>query len=169
MLLALATWFGAVRLRSDLQLRIVGWPQWSRPMRVAFLWDFHTGSHSGDIARLNANLFWHRMAGARHLDGWQCRVGWLEPASCRWTSLGRDAIVDPMLLVLGWTSSLATGSGCVSSHSARAAPDGSTPALLHHAASSPQRCTSRRCPRHKGTVNSSLTLRPRARLWARAA
>ena len=54
--------------------------------------------------------------------------------------------------------------GCVSSHSARAVTLGSTPALLHHAASSPQRWTSRWCPRHNGTVNSSLTLRPSARL-----
>jgi predicted MPP superfamily phosphohydrolase len=37
-----------------LHLKIDGWPQWSRPMRVAFLSDFHTGSHAGDIARLTA-------------------------------------------------------------------------------------------------------------------
>jgi hypothetical protein len=36
--------------------------------------------------------------------------------------------------------------------------------FLHHAASLPQRWTSRWCPRHSGTVNSSLTFRPRARL-----
>jgi predicted MPP superfamily phosphohydrolase len=35
-----------------LQLEIAGWPRWSRPLRVAFLSDFHTGSHSDDVARL---------------------------------------------------------------------------------------------------------------------
>ena len=53
------------------------------------------------------------------------------------------------------------GSGCVSNHSARAGTVGSMPAFRHHAASSPQRWTSRWCPRHNGTVNSSLTLRPK--------
>jgi predicted MPP superfamily phosphohydrolase len=37
-----------------LRLTIAGWPKWSRPMRIAFLSDFHTGSHSGDVNRLNA-------------------------------------------------------------------------------------------------------------------
>ena len=37
-----------------LHLKIVGWPQWPRPIRIAFLSDFHTGSHAGDVARLNA-------------------------------------------------------------------------------------------------------------------
>jgi predicted MPP superfamily phosphohydrolase len=36
-----------------LHLEIAGWPQWSRPLRVAFLSDFHTGSHSDDVTRLN--------------------------------------------------------------------------------------------------------------------
>ena len=36
-----------------LNLEIAGWPQWSRPLRIAFLSDFHTGSHSDDVARLN--------------------------------------------------------------------------------------------------------------------
>ena len=35
-----------------LQLMIDGWPRWSRPLRVVFLSDFHTGSHSDDVARL---------------------------------------------------------------------------------------------------------------------
>jgi hypothetical protein len=35
------------------------------------------------------------------------------------------------------------GSGCVSSHSTRAKTVGSIPALFHHVASSPERCTSR--------------------------
>ncbi len=35
-----------------LQLEIARWPQWSRPLRIAFLSDFHTGSHSDDVARL---------------------------------------------------------------------------------------------------------------------
>jgi predicted MPP superfamily phosphohydrolase len=37
-----------------LHLEIAGWPQWRRPLRVAFLSDFHTGSHSNDVVRLNA-------------------------------------------------------------------------------------------------------------------
>jgi uncharacterized protein len=36
-----------------LNLEIAGWPQWRRPLRVAFLSDLHTGSHSDDVARLN--------------------------------------------------------------------------------------------------------------------
>jgi predicted MPP superfamily phosphohydrolase len=35
-----------------ISLNIPGWPQWSRGLKVAFLSDFHTGSHSGDVARL---------------------------------------------------------------------------------------------------------------------
>lgn len=34
------------------QLTVDGWPRWSRPLRVVFLSDFHTGSHSDDVARL---------------------------------------------------------------------------------------------------------------------
>ena len=56
-------------------------------------------------------------------------------------------------------------SGCVSSHKTRAATVGSIPDFRHHATSSPQPWTSRWWPRHRGTVNSSLTLRPSARLW----
>ena len=37
-----------------LRLTIAGWPTWSRPARVAFLSDFHTGSHSDDVNRLKA-------------------------------------------------------------------------------------------------------------------
>ncbi|HEX2354638.1 MAG TPA: hypothetical protein VHJ16_17840, partial [Xanthobacteraceae bacterium] len=37
-----------------LRLEIGGWPRWRRPLRVAFLSDLHTGSHSDDVARLNA-------------------------------------------------------------------------------------------------------------------
>jgi predicted MPP superfamily phosphohydrolase len=37
-----------------LGLKIPGWPRFSRPMRIAFLSDFHTGSHSDDVTRLNA-------------------------------------------------------------------------------------------------------------------
>jgi predicted MPP superfamily phosphohydrolase len=36
----------------QLDLTIAGWPCWRRPMRIAFLADFHTGSHADDIARL---------------------------------------------------------------------------------------------------------------------
>jgi predicted MPP superfamily phosphohydrolase len=32
-------------------LTLPGWPHWPRPLRVAFLSDFHTGSHAGDVAR----------------------------------------------------------------------------------------------------------------------
>jgi uncharacterized protein len=35
-----------------LRLVIDGWPRWSHPLRVLFLSDFHTGSHSDDVARL---------------------------------------------------------------------------------------------------------------------
>jgi len=35
-----------------LRLVIDGWPRWSHPLRVVFLSDFHTGSHSDDVARL---------------------------------------------------------------------------------------------------------------------
>lgn len=37
-----------------LYLEIAGWPQWQLPLRIAFLSDLHTGSHSDDIARLNS-------------------------------------------------------------------------------------------------------------------
>src|SRR4030088_958853 len=37
-----------------LHLEILGWPQWRRPLRIAFLSDFHTGSHSDDVVRLNS-------------------------------------------------------------------------------------------------------------------
>ncbi len=35
-----------------LSLALAGWPCWPRPLRVAFLSDFHAGSHTGDVARL---------------------------------------------------------------------------------------------------------------------
>jgi uncharacterized protein len=37
-----------------LRLEIEGWPAWPRALRVAFLADFHTGSHARDVARLTA-------------------------------------------------------------------------------------------------------------------
>jgi predicted MPP superfamily phosphohydrolase len=37
-----------------LALTVPGWPAWPRPLRVAFLSDFHTGAHAGDVARLQA-------------------------------------------------------------------------------------------------------------------
>jgi len=40
--------------------------------------------------------------------------------------------------IAGPTLPVATGSGCVSSHSARAVTVGSTPTFRHHAASSPK-------------------------------
>jgi uncharacterized protein len=36
------------------ELTLPGWPLWQRPLRIAFLSDFHTGSHAGDVARLAA-------------------------------------------------------------------------------------------------------------------
>lgn len=35
-----------------LALTLPGWPVWTRPLRIAFLSDFHAGSHTGDVARL---------------------------------------------------------------------------------------------------------------------
>ena len=35
-------------------LQIAEWPQWKRPLRIVFLADFHTGSHSDDVARLSS-------------------------------------------------------------------------------------------------------------------
>ena len=37
-----------------LALTLPGWPHWPRPLRIAFLSDFHTGSHAGDVARFAA-------------------------------------------------------------------------------------------------------------------
>ena len=37
-----------------LELAIAGWPKAVRPLRIAFLSDFHAGSHTGDLARLGA-------------------------------------------------------------------------------------------------------------------
>lgn len=37
-----------------LSVSIAGWPRTSRPLRIAYLSDFHVGSHSGDVARLEA-------------------------------------------------------------------------------------------------------------------
>ena len=58
--------------------------------------------------------------------------------------------------------------GRVSSQSARAAVVGSSPAARHHAASSPQRCTSRWCPRHSGHgefVADQSSPPPTSRAW----
>ena len=41
-------------LTSRLEPIIPGWPKTSRPLRIAFLSDFHAGSHAGDAARLAA-------------------------------------------------------------------------------------------------------------------
>jgi predicted MPP superfamily phosphohydrolase len=35
-------------------LTLPGWPRFSRSLRIAFLSDFHVGSHTGDVARLAA-------------------------------------------------------------------------------------------------------------------
>ena len=52
-------WFGRIaraqpHLATRLDLAISGWPKTSRPLRIAFLSDFHAGSHTGDVARLAA-------------------------------------------------------------------------------------------------------------------
>jgi predicted MPP superfamily phosphohydrolase len=36
-----------------LRLVVAGWPRPRRPLRIAFLADFHIGSHAGDVARLH--------------------------------------------------------------------------------------------------------------------
>ena len=51
-------WFTVIsrarrRVVRHLNLEIAGWPRWSCSLRIAFLSDFHVGSHSDDIARLN--------------------------------------------------------------------------------------------------------------------
>jgi predicted MPP superfamily phosphohydrolase len=38
----------------QLDLAIEGWPRTSRPLRIAFLSDFHAGSHADDVPRLEA-------------------------------------------------------------------------------------------------------------------
>ena len=50
-------WFGRFsraqpHVVRQLDLTIAGWPRTSRPLRIAYLSDFHTGSHAGDVARL---------------------------------------------------------------------------------------------------------------------
>ena len=52
-------WFGKIsraqrHLIRHLRLEIGGWPHWQRPLRVVFLSDFHTGSHSNDVSRLTS-------------------------------------------------------------------------------------------------------------------
>lgn len=37
-----------------LALALPGWAHFSRPLRIAFLSDYHSGSHAGDVARLGA-------------------------------------------------------------------------------------------------------------------
>jgi hypothetical protein len=51
----------------------------------------------------------------------------------------------------------------VTSAAVRAKSTGLTPACFHRAASSLDQCTSRWWVPHRETMNSSLTLRPRAR------
>ncbi len=52
-------WFGRLARAQPhevrrLPLTIDGWPRGIRPLRVAFLSDFHVGSHTGDVARLES-------------------------------------------------------------------------------------------------------------------
>jgi uncharacterized protein len=64
-------WLGGYFFRAQphvvtrLRLRMSGWPQWERPLRIAFLSDFHTGSHAADLARLRAIVI---EAGSHHPD-----------------------------------------------------------------------------------------------------
>jgi uncharacterized protein len=37
-----------------LRLAVAGWPRWLRPLRIVFLSDLHTGSHAGDVRRLES-------------------------------------------------------------------------------------------------------------------
>lgn len=37
-----------------MDIAVEGWPTFAKPMRIAFLSDFHTGSHTDDVARLTA-------------------------------------------------------------------------------------------------------------------
>lgn len=39
-----------------IDIALAGWPVFKRPLRIAFLSDFHTGSHTDDVARLGAIL-----------------------------------------------------------------------------------------------------------------
>src|SRR5262249_29481795 len=36
-----------------IRLKPAQWPRWSRPLRVAFISDLHTGSHTKDVERLH--------------------------------------------------------------------------------------------------------------------
>jgi uncharacterized protein len=52
-------WFGRLsraqpHVVNHISLNIDGWPSLPKPMRIAFLSDFHTGSHADDVARLDA-------------------------------------------------------------------------------------------------------------------
>ena len=52
-------WFGKLSRAQQhvvrhIHLQIADWPPWTRPLRVAFLADFHTGSHFDDVARLSS-------------------------------------------------------------------------------------------------------------------
>jgi len=52
-------WFGKLSRAQNhvvrhFPLQIAAWPQWTRPLRIAFLADFHTGSHSNDVDRLSS-------------------------------------------------------------------------------------------------------------------
>jgi predicted MPP superfamily phosphohydrolase len=39
-----------------IDIALAGWPVFKRPLRIAFLSDFHTGSHTDDVVRLTAIL-----------------------------------------------------------------------------------------------------------------
>lgn len=52
-------WFTCIsrakrHLVRHLRLELDHWPNWTRPIRLAFLSDFHTGSHADDVLRLRS-------------------------------------------------------------------------------------------------------------------
>jgi predicted MPP superfamily phosphohydrolase len=52
-------WFGRIaraqpHIIRKLAVTIDGWPRIARPLRIAYLSDFHAGSHTDDVARLSA-------------------------------------------------------------------------------------------------------------------
>jgi hypothetical protein len=82
-----------------------------------------------------------RETGARYSD----------PRSCRPSSW-----IAPLLDRLAWSGER------VRRHKDETIKAGSRLTLPHHALSSPRLCNSRWCSRQSGTVNSSLTFRPKA-------
>lgn len=120
--------------------------------------------HSGQIrsAQISISKWPKSLNSGRPLLGGMERSAAIRcSAPCAGRSFGRDRLADYSTSA---SSESRPVSECVCNQRARAVSVGSTPDFCHHAASSPLPWTSRWCPRHIGTVNSSLTLRPSARL-----